>query len=465
MVWGASIGSSYVSLFSVLIIIVSSICSILFSVTGFLSYWIMLSVTQNFFVGVWHGNSQEAIPLVVTESKSIALIFGIIYFIPMILDYLHEHRRIFISLAIYVFFVIIHIRSGDSATLAYLRNFLAPAGLAILAAAMTRRMDIKSRTEFGSYLGLCVIALLLLGTVAELFTGTEAWRTFVSAQSSGALNSLSENTSFLGINLPRTGGILVEPTNAGYVVAMAVLIIALFTPQQRLSAGLSRIGWVSIVGGVTVMSFAAAKSGALVLVIAIICAVLFKSKLSNAASFILGWSISFAMTAGYTAYSKGVGALMKAFANPISIVGGDSTTFHLAGFLYGIRNLVGHGIGVGGNFNRDRTQSWSEWLGTGSESSWGVLAYQTGLLGLLLWLVALGVLGSTWGPASAVVLCSWSAGAMFAEAMIGPQVAGLAMIGAALLRRQESRDIPSNGASASHASFYGGTGGRLSACI
>jgi hypothetical protein len=195
--------------------------------------------------------------------------------------------------------------------------------------------------------------------------------------------------------------------------------------------------FTGLVFAALIMGMAAAKSGALIILIALACFMLFRSRLKSWAAFTTGWIFAFALTASYVIYAKGLGSATSIFTNPVAIVGGDSTTFHLAGFIYGLKSIVGHGIGVGGNFNRVSGESWILWLGTGSESSWGVLAYQSGLLGLLLWLLVLCVIGEKWGHASAVLLCSWAAGAMFAEAMIGPQVAGLAMVGAAMMRTEE----------------------------
>lgn len=441
MVLGVPQGSTAAGAFGGLVIVGSIIVTLLLSPTAMLSYWIMLAVTQNFFVGVWHANSDASIPLVVTESKTIALVLGLMISLGPILNYLKERPRLGVSICAYFLLVLIFVRSFDSASLAYLRNFLAPISIAILAAVVTREMSRNERVRYATQLCLVVVTVALVGSLAEVAMGSGGWRTFVNAASSGALSSLSESTSLFGIELARTGGVFVEPTNAGYVAALAVLILILFTRPQRVEAGVGRIGLVGIIAGLVVMGLAAAKSGVLMLAIAMVCMVLFRSRLRLSAAFLLGWFASFTMTAGYVLLAKGPSTFFRGLANPIVLVGGDSTTFHLAGFLYGMGSLFGHGVGEGGNFNRISGQPWLPWLSTGSESSWGVLAYQVGLIGLLAWLMALISMGRHWGKASAVVICAWSAAAMFAEAMIGPQVAGLAMVGAALLR-VDQREVP-----------------------
>ncbi|WP_314214306.1 hypothetical protein [Pseudarthrobacter equi] len=444
MVWGMAGANALITVASLTVLVICTVVCLLMGPTMFLTYWIVLSVTQNFFVGIWHGSAQTEIPLLVTESKTLVLVLAAIFYVGPILRYLKSQRAIVLSVMAYFLLLLIHLRKIDGATLAYLRNFMAPLVILFVAAAVTAHMVQSERLKYLRSLALGVIVLMFCGSIAELLVGTEEWRLLVNAESSGALSSLSETTSFLGYTLPRIGGILVEPTNAGYVAAIAFLVFALPATMKKESGSISLTTWAGLFFSVLIMGLAAAKSGALMLLIALVCFYLFRSRLRSAFAFILGWVFAFSVTAFYVVYAKGLGSLGPAFTNPVAIVGGDSTTFHFAGFIYGLRSVVGHGIGVGGNFNRISGESWIQWLGTGSESSWGVLAYQSGLLGLLLWLIALCIVGEKWGYSSAVLLCSWAAGAMFAEAMIGPQVAGLAMVGAALMRADHAKPLAVN---------------------
>jgi hypothetical protein len=124
------------------------------------------------------------------------------------------------------------------------------------------------------------------------------------------------------------------------------------------------------------------------------------------------------------------------------LVGGDSTTFHLAGLMAGIqggvRTIIGHGLGVGGNFSSiggaESALTGAEKVATGGESAWGVLSYQTGIVGLVLLIAVLIVFGRNWGSLTLVALIIWSITAMFAEASFGLQVSAMIMTGSALLR-------------------------------
>lgn len=65
-------------------------------------------------------------------------------------------------------------------------------------------------------------------------------------------------------------------------------------------------------------------------------------------------------------------------------------------------------------------------------SSWGVLAYQAGILGIVLFAATVASLCKHLGRRSAVLLSAWTSAAMFAEALFGPQAAGLIVVAAAL---------------------------------
>jgi hypothetical protein len=459
LVFAPPLGSISVVASSVVLVAVFTVITLRLSPRLFLYFWLTLAITQNFVVGIWHDDFHGDVPLLVTESKSVSLLVAIVVSVPAIWGYLSKHTWLRRMSLIFALIMAVHIRDLDAGALAYLRNFVSPLALALLVASITQSTSRQDRLHALRGLIYWTIGLLAAGTLSETLVGTSSWRSFLNASSSGALSSLSETTSFLGISFPRVGGTLIEPTNAGYVAAIAVILLIVMVVSARRQQSAVAILLCALSAALIVLVLAAAKSGLLMIAIAGIAWFLLSRGASPVFSLFVSWFVSFTFTFGYVGFSKGFASLPTAFTNPIAIVGGDSTTFHLAGFVYGIQYGIGHifgrGIGVGGNFNRDPLEPWLVWLGTGSESAWGVLAYQTGILGLIAFLAFLLVVGQAWGASSAVIVAAWSASAMFAEAIFGPQVAGLALIGAAMLR-QDIAVIPMvgvpNGTKISHRS-------------
>lgn len=434
--------SNFALVVTIIMITASVFATYMLGFRALILYLVILLMGQNFLAGMWFTDADGTIPLYVTESKTLALAVAMVLLIRPIIRVLARHRRLLAIAGLYVSTVLLHVQSLDPASLAYLRNFLSPIAILLLGLACSSQASKRERRQFLNSLSTLAAAFLLTGSLLEIVVGTTRWRSFLNADSSGALGSLSEYTAAFGLSFPRIGGFIVEPTNAGYLGA-TVALAGLLNRTWRSEVDVpSRINWFVVFAGLTVVALAAAKNGFLLLAIAFIFLALRSAKTPvNLAAF-LSWGITFVSISAYIGIAKGFSPLMASFGNPVGIVGGESTTFHFAGLLYGIKHAVTHvlgqGIGSGGNFNRETDQTRLEWLTSGSESTWGVIAFQAGLFGLIFWLLWVVVSAKTLGTRSAAVIVAWSAVAMFAEAMPGPQIAGLTMFTVALFAEHES---------------------------
>ncbi|MBY4127360.1 hypothetical protein HQO83_03025 [Rhodococcus fascians] len=401
----------------------------------FLTFWVFLATLQNFFVGFFSFGISSDIPIVVTEQKTVALVVAFTLASPLMFRWLKLHRTLALLITGYLVLVLVNLRSVDSAVAAYGRNFLLPVLALVFVLSAAEKLSGEQRRNTLMDIFRTLAVALTAGVLLELAIGTERWRSLLHAEFNGGLNSLSRGTNVFGIRVPRVGGLIVEPTNLGYVAAALLLIFVLvnYGSLRRLS----RYDWLCAFLVLSVLALSGAKSGFLMLAVGIVVAVLAFKYNTPRVALAISWIFSFLLIATYVGKVKGFSELARAFGDPIPLVGGDSTTFHLVGLIFGIREgfatPFGHGLGEGGNFNRVASESWLEWLGTGSESAWGVLAYQMGIVGLVLFLAISMAIAAIAGGRSAVLLGAWLSAALFAEAMFGPQVAGILCIAAGLL--------------------------------
>lgn len=415
-------------------VVVATVLTMAVGAELFVVFWLALAFFQNFAVGMFVPEHIDLVPVYISESKTVAIVTAIALMFPTAMTNLKTYRRPVIWYGLFALVVVAHVTSLGGATLPYLRNFLIPLATVLLIVAMTAQWSDERRSALLGAVVRYSTAVLAIGTLAETLVGSTVWRSIVNVDKNGALNSLSSVTSFLGLQFDRTGGFVVEPTNAGYIAAAVVIIAALVAIQgpRSVRAGM----YVCIALCVWVLISSGAKSGFLMLLIASISGIAYARSKRVWGGLLAGWSISVLLVLAYVAAAKGPGKALSVFADPLGIIGGDSTTYHLAGFVAGMKHalteFVGAGVGNGGNFARIAGAPVSRWILTGGESSWGVLAYQTGILGIALFAATVASLCKYLGKRSAVLLSAWTSAAMFAEALFGPQTAGLVVVAAAL---------------------------------
>ncbi|MFC8316398.1 hypothetical protein ACFUEJ_22695 [Gordonia sp. NPDC057258] len=412
----------------------------------FVMFWSVLALSQNSLCGLWASPYSTFIPFVATEQKTLSLAVAVLASAPTLLTWVSSRKPLLTAAALYGVVVAAHSTSVTGATLPYLRNFLLPIAGLLAFAALASRISWPTRIQTLRSVTTVLGILMATGVVLELAFGTRLWRQIVRTDINGALNSLSDATAIFGVRLPRIGGFMVEPTNAGYVAA-ATIIVAVVARMAWVQSGNRPYSLLIVVGPCLFALVASgAKSGFLMLAIAAMSGAIFSVTRSALAGILLGWAASLLAVWAYI-LAIGVPATPRAvWLEPTTLVGGDSTTFHFAGLWAGIRaateDVIGHGVGTGGNFSRDPNEPWSTWLGTGSESAWGVLAYQTGFFGILLFCIVLVIAATDGGKAVGIIVTAWSSAAMFAEAISGPLVAGVLMMGAGLLYRSQHTDDP-----------------------
>lgn len=422
---------------AVAITVMSTVGALSISLASFTMYWVLLALLQNFLSGVWLADNELYLPIYVTEAKTIAIAVAMTVSAQAIFAYFRAAPKLRFWAYSYVAIILVSTRGVEGATLPYLRNFLVPILVIVMYAALTDTWARKEKLILINRVVVTATWLLSVGVIAELLTQTETWRTWLRADANGALNSLSDTTTLFGVPLARVGGVIIEPTNAGYVSAAIVLVCVVTYVESRKEnlGGLTGLG--PAIPAMACLFASGAKSGFLMLAIALIGLAVFSASNRYAVGFAVSWALSFVVVFAYVVSVKGLSKTFGMFSDPFSNLGTDSTTFHLAGLIVGIKSIfenpLGAGIGVGGNFSRNPAESWQVWIGTGSESSWGVLSYQAGALGILLFLGAIISIASHLGKASAILLCGWTSAAMFAEALFGPQVAGFVAIAAGVL--------------------------------
>jgi hypothetical protein len=427
---------------SVVLVIMITLLLLQMHLSAYLFYWLSLVLLQNAVVGLWLPDHFSGdVPLVVTEAKTISLLVGVVVSLPLIFRLLQGQKSASWLMALYFAWVALSVRHPDTATFAYGRNFIFPLFLLLVVAARSQDFTVESRLTLLRRLLAYTIAVTSIGVVAEMAVGTRDWRLLLSTEKLGSLGGVSDTTRFFGILIDRTAGFIVEPTNAGYIAAICAVLLILLAVASK-DHRLSVTWWVQFGAAVLLLIQSGARSGLLMLALSLVVIALSRFRLRPARLFIAGCLSAFVIVLVYVSLVKSPASVIKAFSDPPSLVGGDSTTFHLAGLMAGIqggvRTIIGHGLGVGGNFSSiggaESALTGAEKVATGGESAWGVLSYQTGIVGLVLLIAVLIVFGRNWGSLTLVALIIWSVTAMFAEASFGLQVSAMIMTGSALLR-------------------------------
>lgn len=434
---------------AVVIPTVVTILLLRFRPLAYIGYFLFLVLGQSFFTGVSLRFVDAEPSFFVTEIKTTAIVIAFFYLIVPIYRYLLNAPSLLCAVILYVASIGVSVRALDPGALAYGRNFIAPAIMLIVIIVLTGRMSADNRLRlFENFLAVTV-GFLVVGNIAELLMGSHEWRTLLSADDQKSLGSLSTETFFFGFTLPRAGGVMVEPVTSGYI-AGAALVGVILVAVRRYRA--QRRWWLTPLclglGAAFVLVTAATKASLLMFAVAIgayVLTLLLRGR--HAWAVVLGtWVGSMLAILAYMALTKGIKPVLGLWSDPLSLIGGDSTPIHLAGLVFGLKsaleNLVGAGLGNGGNFSRyfsgaEERPPYAEWLASGSESAVGVLAYQLGLLGLIAFLLLIFALGRVLGSNSTVLLAVWSSTALMAESMFGPLVAALFMLGAGLLREDQ----------------------------
>lgn len=350
-----------------------------------------------------------------------------------------KFRRIILqSESIYPFLLIIWaclrgiITRGDTATsLAYLRNFSSLAlilGVGIAASRTIPEIKWESILIFFSL-------LLLLGILLEILFGRDLWWTLLNLDKLQVIKGpYSTTTDFFGFTVLRLRSFVGEPINTSYMLGS---LAAWHFYKHRRSLGI--LFTVAVV-------FTFAKSGIILLFMSLawfhVCT---KRKIIHIKLFTLGAMLSaLPLFVVYVNASDDVDVL--AFVkNPLDFFLGNNTAFtHASGLILGVKsaitNPIGSGLGVGGNFGQIFTNSnRGDWISSGSESGIGVLAFQLGILGLLLHLIFVyrtlsknlalmrstnllksEILRKTFGVS---ILFGWYSASLFSENAFGPQSA------------------------------------------
>lgn len=410
----------------------------------FFMYWLHLVILQNVVSGLWFSDAEGSIPLVVTEAKTIAIVLAVVFYIPKIVKIASTDKYLLSGIFVYAIGLVSNITGLSPVAIATLRNFTVPVAVLFVAYACSAGTELKDRTKFLRVTLAASTFWLVTGAIGEFFMTTGDWRAFFNADALGGLNSLSETTSLFGVELARIGGFLLEPVNAGYMAAsvLVVLWVVRFGDKDRLH---STTDILCFAGSLFALASAATKNGLMMFFIAAIATLLLSKPISPRLVVLWSGAAAFVVTLGYATVVKGTAYLQAVFINPVAASGGESTSIHMAGLVSGFQSLVaapfGHGLGTGGNFLKlfDPTITRVAWLSTGSESAWGTLAYQGGILCVVGLAVIVLQMARSLGPGSTVLLAVWASAALFAESFFGPIASSVLMIAAAYLGAHSER--------------------------
>jgi hypothetical protein len=430
--------------------VTSSITFILLiaDIRHFIVFWLHLVLLQNAATGLWFADLAGDVPLAITEAKTVSIVLAVVLLLPRIAALLVPDRWLIGGIAMYSVGLLTNLSSVSPVAIANLRNFIIP--LCILFVALYASSILHQRVTVSFTIQVSTIATvwLAVGALLEYVTGTSGWRKVFNADSIGGLNSLSETTTLLGIELPRIGGFLLEPVNAGYAAASVLVIYAvLASGPAKIRHGVQ--GFIVCSLALYALISAATKNGLLMFAMVVFATIV--SKRFGAKAVILSsWAVAFMMTLGYATLAKGPAYLSAVFRDPVGASGGESTSIHMAGLLSGLFSLAsspgGHGLGSGGNFLKlfDPTISRQIWLSTGSESGWGTLAYQGGILCVVGLALVVLRFSARFGRSTLILLVVWSSAALFAESFFGPIASSLLMLSAGLLaiKSPRSRSTP-----------------------
>lgn len=431
---------------SVVLLVVISSSFLIADPRHFLMYWLHLVILQNVVSGLWFSDAEGTVPLVVTEAKTIAIVLAVIYCLARILKFARADKWLLAGMLIYFVGLASNITGYSPVALATLRNFTVPVTVLFVAVVFAREISAKERLTFLRVVLAASTFWLVAGAAGELAVTTTAWRAFFNADALGGLNSLSESTSLFGIELARIGGFLLEPVNAGYMAA-SVLVVLWVLRYIDPDGNNHTSDFLCFAGCVFALMSAATKNGLMMFFIVILARWLLSRNCRPRIVVVLAGLAAFLATLMYATFVKGPSYLQAVFINPVGASGGESTSIHMAGLLSGFQGLAaapfGHGLGSGGNFLKlfDPSITRVAWLSTGSESAWGTLAYQGGLLCVLGLAVIVLQMAMRLGPGSTILLAVWASAALFAESFFGPIASSVLMIAGAFLLQDESHGI------------------------
>lgn len=266
---------------------------------------------------------------------------------------------------------------GEAFTVAaYLRNFLTP----LLYVSIGALLAIRCRRIISVWVSLIggIVAIATPVALFQLFFPSQ-WEDLINITT---LESVKGPISALGglpglFSVPRSAGIVGEGVNAAY--AFGGFTLVLWSQRKYFTACLAFILCLVAFG----------KGGMLLLVTSGVLYVLAKrfsaARLSLPVRQLLGLSM--------------VGAAITILAYVIpdrdpfdrgAFNTSSSAEVHVLGLKYGLGSLkdqlIGHGIGVGGNFSdiaSGATLDPETWIRSGSESAIGVISFQVGALGLI----------------------------------------------------------------------------------
>lgn len=403
----------------------------------FLVFWLHLVLLQNAATGLWFADLAGDVPLAITEAKTVSIVLAVVFLLPKILASIAPDRWLIIGLFTYAVGLLTNFSSVSSVAIANLRNFVIPLCILLVALCASRLLDRRAAVSFSIQVSTIAAVWLAVGASLESVAGTATWRQLFNADSIGGLNSLSEVTTLLGIELPRIGGFLLEPVNAGYAAASVLVVYAVLAGgPEKLRHGFP--GLIVCALALYALVSAATKNGLLMFAIVVFAAVSAR-RFGAKTVVLLSWTAAFLMTLAYATLAKGPAYLSAVFRDPVGASGGESTSIHMAGLLSGLFSLGaapgGHGLGSGGNFLKlfDPSISREVWLSTGSESGWGTLAYQGGVLCVVGLALVVLRLSSRFGRSTLILLAVWSSAALFAESFFGPIASSILMLSAGLL--------------------------------
>lgn len=432
-----------------LMIIVPTVLLLIVRPVAYLYYWVALVLSQNVFSGLWAVGPEAGVSIVSTEAKTISVAIAALVLLPRILTYLRAHPPIAWFTVMYVLAVVVSTRSVGPATFAYARNFLLPLLLMLVIVVISHKMPRLHRLVHLRALTTLGVVFLSVGTLLELSLGTDLWRDLLRTDAIAALSSQAESTTLFGLELNRAAGFTGEPVTTGYIATAYLLTVVLLY-----RAGCGGKAWMITTGGMSAFLILSAgtKNSLLMVATAVLAVIVIRlvGSRGTALTLFACWASSVIVTLTYIALIKGPNAVPVALSTPIAIIGGDSTVIHFAGLFYGVTSIfaapLGHGLGVGGNFQRNFSEGWTkdmlDWLSSGSESGIGVLAYQTGIFGLVFFAALVIALAKVWGREATVLLAVWTASALMAESMFGPLVAGIFGLGAVMMRPDQKPADP-----------------------
>lgn len=387
---------------------------------------LLSAAVQTTFVAFWlSGPSPPPAALILIEVKTALVLTAPIFLIGRWREVPPAIRSAilpFLLVAALAALQALRLAGGPSATFAYLRNFAAPGLILLLIALSSRRRDVRALD--GTLLFLAWA--LTVATCAQLLAGQARWDSWIHLDNLMRIKGpLSTVTDFFGVRVPRIRSLVGEPINASYTFA-ALTWWAILRRRPFLAAILAMQNFGTF-----------AKGGMIVSIVALVW-VLATARGRKRGAILAGAIIigTLPMLAAYGALS-GVGSAYQVLIDPLAYsTGTNSAMTHAAGLILGLRSSVvnpqGAGTGAGGNFSNifSPAGNTDDWISTGSESAVGVIAYQLGIIGLLLlaWAVrALVKYGSRLNSLNARIgtglFVGWVAAGVFQENSFGPQAA------------------------------------------